>query len=137
MCSKKVTVPLCSTNDEIIIRLPHERVKRKPSYQEIEDELFQMLEDTINEKDINIINPEKRKKISKNKTISNEMDIMNYQNKWLFQDGKKAFKNEFNQTCYKYICTYSLPNGTICGKDSYVKKDDISHKQFCKYHRKN
>jgi len=139
----EIVIEQLPQENEIIIPLPKKRPKRKNinkvSYEEIEDELFEILEYTLNEPKITSQSRQKRKKNKTNnlKPQIDKLEYRNYQNKWLLQDGKKEYKNEYGQTCVKYVCTFKNPDGSFCGKDSFIKKDDISHKQFCKYHRKN
>ena len=98
--------------------------------EEIENELFEILDFVVPKKPPPQ-HVQKRQKSLKDYVLQQK----NILNPWLKKDGKCMFKNKDGQTCIKYICTVRLPNGEICGKDAYVKPDDISHKQPCKKHR--
>ena len=137
---EEIIIDLPNNEEEVIIDLPGQRFtkvnKRKnASSEEIEDEieneLFKLLEYTLEEPKIKT-SPRKKKRLSKNNTIDNR----NFHNKWLISDGKKEYKNKYGQTCVKYICTFKHPDGSLCGNDSFITKNDISHKQYCKFHRK-
>jgi hypothetical protein len=137
---EEIIIDLPHNEEEVIIDLPSERftnvyeIKNASSEEiddKIENELFKLLEYTLNEPTIKT-SPRKKKRLSKNYT----KDSRNFLNKWLLSDGKKEYKNKHGQTCVKYICTFKHLDGSICGNDSYIKKNDISYKQYCKFHRK-